>query len=124
MGTIKLKIGLLAVLMLTVAVGATAQQSSATLRGRVADEFGGLIVGATVTVADANGVQRTATTDAEGNFAFPSLPPGRYTLTVISPGFAVYENSEVELAAGANVQSNITLTVAIEQTEVTVEAGA
>ena len=122
MGTIKLKIGLLAVLLFSLAVGATAQQSSGTLRGKVADEFGGLIVGATVTVADANGVQKTATTDAEGNFAFPSLPPGRYTLTVVAPGFAVYENSEVELAAGANVESNVTLTVAIEQTEVTVEA--
>ena len=33
-----------------------AQQSSGTLRGRVADEFGGLIVGATVTVADQNGI--------------------------------------------------------------------
>src|SRR5688572_25852762 len=120
MGTIKLKISLLAVLLF--AAGATAQQSSGTLRGKVADEFGGLIVGATVTVADASGVQKTATTDAEGNFAFPSLPPGRYTLTVVAPGFAVYENSEVELAAGANVQSDITLTVAIEQTEVTVEA--
>src|SRR5687768_3447461 len=120
MGTIKLKISLLAVLLF--AAGATAQQSSGTLRGKVADEFGGLIVGATVTVADASGVQKTATTDAEGNFAFSSLPPGRYTLTVVAPGFAVYENSEVELAAGANVQSDITLTVAIEQTEVTVEA--
>src|SRR5688572_10579337 len=120
MGTIKLKISLLAVLLF--AAGATAQQSSGTLRGKVADEFGGLIVGATVTVADASGVQKTATTDAEGNFAFSSLPPGRYTLTVVAPGFSVYENSEVELAAGANVQSDVTLTVAIEQTEVTVEA--
>ena len=122
MGTNKFKIGLLTALLLIVAAGASAQQSSGTLRGQVADEFGGLIVGATVTVEDSNGVQKTATTDAEGNFAFPSLPPGRYTLTVSSPGFAVYENSEVELAAGANVQSNVTLTVAIEQTEVTVEA--
>ena len=75
MGTIKLKIGLLAVLLLSVTISATAQQSSGTLRGKVADEFVGLIVGATVTVADANGVQKTATTDAEGNFAFPFCRP-------------------------------------------------
>ena len=120
---VKLKIScLLSVLLLTISFSTSAQQSAGSVRGVVSDEFGGLIVGATVTVADANGVQKTATTDAEGNYAFPSLPPGRYTLTVVSPGFAVYENTELEIAAGANVQSNVTLSVAIEQAEVTIEA--
>ena len=75
--------------------GVEAQQSSGTLRGQVADEFGGLIVGATVTVADQNGVEKQATTDAEGNYAFPSLPPGRYTLTAIAPGFDSTRSSRV-----------------------------
>jgi len=103
---------------------AFAQQSSGTLRGRVADEFGGLIVGATVTVADQNGVEKSATTDAEGNYSFPSLPPGRYTLHASAPGFALFENTEVEVAAGRTVPFNITLSVAIEQAEVTITAEA
>ncbi len=120
---VKLKFGsLVAALLLACSVSGFAQQSSGTLRGQVADEFGGLIVGATISVADPNGVQKTANTDAEGNYAFPSLPPGRYTITATAPGFATYENLEVEVPAGGTIPHNITLTVAIEQTEVTVEA--
>jgi uncharacterized membrane protein YgcG len=110
------------VILFLCAVTVVAQQSSGTLRGQVADEFGGLIVGATVTVADQNGVEKTATTDGEGNYAFASLPPGRYVLTAAAPGFATYENTEVEVTAGRTVPLNITLNVAIEQAEVTVTA--
>ena len=63
------------------------QQSLGTLRGQVADEFGGLIVGATVTAADTSGVERTATTDDEGHYVFSALPPGRYTVRANAPGF-------------------------------------
>jgi hypothetical protein len=113
---------LVSVFLLALTSSSVAQQSSGTLRGQVADEFGGLIVGATVSVADQNGVAKTTTTDAEGNYAFPSLPPGRYTVTATSAGFATYENQEVEVTAGGNVPLNITLSVAIEEAEVTVEA--
>lgn len=96
------------------------QQSSATLRGQVADELGGLIVGASVTAADASGVEKTATTDDEGRYSFSSLAPGRYTVRVVAPGFALYENAEVEVAAGGTDPLNITLPVAIEEQVVTV----
>ena len=113
----------IAVLLICVSI-TFAQQSSGTLRGRVADEFGGLIIGATVAVADQNGVEKTATTDAEGNYSFPSLPPGRYTLHASAPGFAPFENTEVEVTAGRTVPLNVTLSVAIEQAEVTITAEA
>ncbi|HEX8140419.1 MAG TPA: carboxypeptidase regulatory-like domain-containing protein [Pyrinomonadaceae bacterium] len=95
------------------------QQSSGTLRGQVADEFGGLIVGATVTVTDASGVERTTTTDDEGRYAFTGLAPGRYTLRATSEGFAAFENT-AEVTAGRTEPLNLTLSVAIEQVEVTV----
>ncbi len=96
------------------------QQSSGSLRGQVADELGGLIVGATVTAADTSGVEKTATTDDEGLYSFSSLPPGRYTVRVVAPGFALYENAEVEVTAGRTDPLNITLPVAIEEQVVTV----
>ncbi|HEX8749053.1 MAG TPA: carboxypeptidase regulatory-like domain-containing protein, partial [Pyrinomonadaceae bacterium] len=98
------------------------QQSTATLRGTVADEFGGLIVGATVTVADASGVQKQATTDEEGRYSFSALAPGRYTLNVSAPGFASYDNAGVEVLAGRTDPLNVTLSIAVEQVEVTVSA--
>ena len=65
---------------------ARAQQSLGTLRGKVADELGGVIIGATVTATDSAGVAKTATTDEQGNYVFTALAPGRYTLRVAQPG--------------------------------------
>jgi Carboxypeptidase regulatory-like domain/TonB dependent receptor len=100
------------------------QQSQGTLRGQVMDELGGLVVGAGVTATDASGVERTATTNEEGRYAFSSLAPGRYTVRVTAPGFTLYENAEVEVTAGRTEPFDILLTVAIEQEEVTVTAEA
>lgn len=101
---------------------AFAQSSTGTLRGQVQDVLGGLVVGVTVTATDAAGVARTATTSDEGQFVFAALPPGRYTVRLESPGFDVYENTEVEVTAGGINPLNIILNVAIEAEEVTVTA--
>ena len=104
--------------------GVVAQQSLGTLRGKVSDELGGVIIGATVTATDAAGVEKTAETDEQGNYVFTGLPPGRYTLRINQGGFASFENAAVEVQAGRTEPLDITLTVAIEQEEVTVTAEA
>src|SRR5215210_3567954 len=90
-----------------------AQQSLGTLRGNVKDELGGVIIGATVTVADAAGVEKTAETDEQGNYSFAGLAPGRYAVRINQGGFAPYENLAVEVRAGRTEPLDITLTVAI-----------
>jgi Carboxypeptidase regulatory-like domain len=102
----------------------SAQQSSGTLRGQVKDELGGVIVGATVTATDATGSEKTATTDNEGRYVFSALAPGVYAIRINHSGFAAYENLGVEVQAGRTDPLDITLTVAIEQEEVTVTAEA
>lgn len=99
-----------------------AQQSAGTLRGQVADSFGGVIIGATVAATDAAGVERAGVTDDEGRYAFAGLPPGLYTLRVTAPGFDVYENAAVEVTAGRTDPLDVVLTVAIEEEVVTVTA--
>src|SRR5690242_16390744 len=94
---------------------ASAQQSLGTLRGNVKDELGGVIIGATVTAADAAGVEKTATTDEQGNYSFAGLPPGRYTVRINHAGFTPYENPAVEVQPGRSAPLDIVLTVAIEQ---------
>ncbi|HEY0004284.1 MAG TPA: carboxypeptidase regulatory-like domain-containing protein [Pyrinomonadaceae bacterium] len=103
-------------------IPAHAQQSLGTLRGQVTDEFGGLIVGASLSVADAAGVEKTATSDNEGRYVFSALAPGVYTLRASAPGFAAFENTGVEVAAGRTDPLNITLAVALEEAVVMVEA--
>ncbi|HLM54650.1 MAG TPA: carboxypeptidase regulatory-like domain-containing protein, partial [Pyrinomonadaceae bacterium] len=109
-------------LVLFLCVSVAGQQSQGTLRGQVTDELGGVVVGAIVTATDAAGVERTATTDDEGRYAFSALPPGRYTIRLTQAGFVPFENTAVEVTAGRTDPLDIVLTVAIEQEEVTVTA--
>lgn len=100
---------------------ASAQQpSSGSLRGRVADALGGLIVGATVTVVDAKGAERHVATNGEGLYLISGLAPGRYNVRVAARGFATYENADVDISAGHTLSLNIELSVTIEKQEVTV----
>jgi len=113
-------------LILTFAMTLTtfAQGGGGTLRGRVADQFGGILIGATVTAADANGAEKTATTNEEGVYQFTGLAPGLYTVRVQSPGFALYENTTIQVSPGRSASLDITLEVAIAEEEVTVAGQA
>jgi hypothetical protein len=111
-------------LILVLSAGATlGQQTRGTVKGRVFDEFGGVIVGATVAAMDGNGVEKKiARTNGDGAFILSGLEPGKYTVRATAEGFAVYENTEVDLTGGQNRQLDITLKVTIEQQKVTVSA--
>src|SRR3954462_13659873 len=102
------------------AVGASARQATGAVRGQLADEFGGVTVGATVTVTDSTGKSKTVTSDADGNFSVVGLAPGKYNVRAVAAGFALYENAEVDVIAGRNELGKITLGVSLEKEEVTV----
>lgn len=114
--------GRLLLILLLCAGVAIGQQGAGSLKGQISDEFGGVIVGATVVAVDANGVAKTVSTNGEGNFVFNGLAPGKYTIRVTAPGFARYENADVEAIAGRSQQLNVTLKVTIDQQKVTVAA--
>lgn len=91
-----------------------AQQTRGTLRGSITDELGAVIVGANVTLTDASGVQKKATTNGEGVYNFAGLAPGKYTLQAVAPGFAPSDGKEVEIS-GARQTMDLTLHVTIEE---------
>ncbi|MBA2341039.1 MAG: carboxypeptidase regulatory-like domain-containing protein, partial [Pyrinomonadaceae bacterium] len=101
-----------------------AQRASGILAGRVVDQQGGIVVGATVTVADASGVERTTTTNDDGAYTFTNLAPGRYIVRINQSGFAAYENAEVEITTGKRTELDISLSVALQEEQVTVESQA
>lgn len=77
-----------------------AQGSSGTVSGRVVDATGGAVAGAEVHIqnqADRN--LRNFATTAEGDFVFPNLVPGDYTLSIKMAGFKGYEKKDIHLAA-------------------------
>jgi Carboxypeptidase regulatory-like domain len=99
-------------------------QARASLRGVISDEFGAAIVGATVTLTDASGAAKTATTNADGAYAFTALAPGKYKVHAIANGFAVSTDAEVDVAAGRRDPVNITLKIAGIESQVKVNANA
>ncbi len=99
-----------------------AQQALGSLHGQVVDEFGGLIIGATVTAVDATGKEKTTVTDSEGNYVLNGLAPGTYVIKAIAPGFSLLENTDVVITAGKRELLKLTLSVAIEKEEVSVSS--
>ena len=89
-----------------------AQITSGTVQGDVLDEKGGSVPGATVEARnlDTNFTQ-TDTTNADGHFAFLSLAPGRYTLTISKSGFATVLQQNVNLTVGQTISIPVTLKV-------------
>ena len=108
--------------MLLCATVGLAQQTRGTLRGVIKDELGGTIVGATVTLTDANGVEKTATTNGEGAYVFNGLAPGKYSLRATAKGFANTDETDVDLTRGARASMDLTLKVTIEEQKVTIAA--
>jgi hypothetical protein len=99
-----------------------AQQTRGSLRGVIKDELGATIVGATVTLVDATGVEKTATTNGEGAYVFNGLAPGKYVVRASATGFANADETEVDLKAGGRESLDLTLKVTIEEQKVTIAA--
>ena len=112
--------GMVVCLLVIAALGFAQQRTAGVLTGRVMDQFGGVIVGATVAAIDSSGAEKTVTTNQEGAYTFTGLIPGTYNVRAQATGFAPYENTNVQIAAGRREALDITLTVTIEETQVTV----
>ena len=97
------------------------QQNTGALKGTVTDQLGSLVVGAKVTVRNARGVANTATKNSSGVYEFRRLEPGIYELKIVSPGFSVYEEKEIEIQARELKTVNAQLEVGLEEQQVTVD---
>ena len=92
---------------------------TASLRGVVTDESGGVVPGATVTAAGPTAPTRTTRTNNEGAYSYTGLPPGEYTVRVAASGLALPEPARIMLQAGAQTL-NLELKVAAMTEQVTV----
>jgi len=94
-----------------VAAGATAQTTTGTISGRVADSQGLALPGVTVTASSTNlqGV-RTVVTSSNGDYIFSALPSGTYTLKFELSGFQTQDRT-VAVAPTQTVPLDVTLGV-------------
>ena len=115
----------LAAMLLLCSIAAFAQSERGTIQGSVKDSSGAVVVGARVTVTNADTNSAVNFTSGEtGDFAIPSLQAGMYTVRVEKEGFRPSVISRLALNAGTNVRADVTLEVGSTTTAVEVEASA
>src|ERR1044072_5595923 len=110
----KANLSLSAAILVLLGAGTAPGQRTAELRGRVVDQLGAVVVGATVVVTDADGSTKKTTTNSEGRFSFSNLAAGRYSVAISASGFALQEIADVQVTAGRVQQLETILQVAIE----------
>jgi len=110
---------------LFLSAAAFAQISTAQLDGKVTDDSGAVLPGATVTVTqtDTQAV-RTVVTDGEGAYLLSNLAPGPYRLEVMLQGFRSYAQTGIVLQVAATATINVPLALGSVEETVTVEAAA
>jgi Carboxypeptidase regulatory-like domain/TonB-dependent Receptor Plug Domain len=105
--------------------GAPAQTGTSRITGTVTDTTGAVVQGATVTALnEATGIAQTQTTTDAGLYAFPSLPVGKYTITVEKTGFKTAKRTANILEVNTPLTADMTLAAGEVSEVVTVQAGA
>ncbi|HJZ99117.1 MAG TPA: carboxypeptidase regulatory-like domain-containing protein [Candidatus Solibacter sp.] len=112
-------------LLLLVAALCSAQESSATITGKITDPSQAAIAGATVTARDAErGTTWSTKTNDEGVYTFTRLPVGRYELKVEATGFQTALRPAFDLSLNQTAKIDIALTLGPVSAQVEVTTAA
>lgn len=80
---------------------AHAQTVAGSIIGTAVDQSGAVVPAASVTLLDtATAATRSATSDADGVFHFPNVPPSVYTVSINAQGFKQSVTTQIELGQG------------------------
>ena len=102
---------------------AGAQNFRGGINGTVTDQGGAAIPGAQVQITDdGTGVAHSSVASSSGEFNFPDLPLGTYTVSATSSGFETLKVGKVPVTAGSIYTLPVKLAVASEATTVEVSA--
>ena len=106
---------------ISLAAPAHAQQTTGNITGRILDEQGAGVPGATVTARNGQtGLTRTETSDEAGVYRLTGLPVGAYELRVDISGFQTLTRSGVDVNVSQTLTLDFTLRVAGLAEQVTV----
>jgi hypothetical protein len=105
------------------AAPAHAQLLQGAVEGNVTDASQAAVVGAEVTITNeqTNNI-RTTTTGAAGNYSFPTVNTGTFTLSVTSPGFQTHNQRGITVSINSVARVNVALEVGAVTETITVEA--
>src|SRR5215470_10679826 len=103
----------------------SAQTTSTTILGAVADTAGAVVAGAKITAINTKtGVKREATSSSTGDFSFPLLDVGVYDVTVEAHGFRPEVRRSIILEINEKVRVDFSLQIGAttEKIEIVAEA--
>jgi hypothetical protein len=104
---------------------ALAQTTVSTIEGTIKDASGSVVPGAQIVLkSPALGIERTATSDANGFYRITALPAGNYSLSISHAGFASRDFNDIELTLNRTLTLDIPLEVGAVQGQVDVVAYA
>ena len=96
-----------------------------SISGTVKDQSDALVPGAGLTLVNLDiTTSYKARTDAQGFYSFPSLPVGRYEMTIEATGFKTQKKTGIVVDADAAVRVDLSLEVGERNETVTVSAVA
>lgn len=111
--------------VLLVSAHAGAQTDTGAIVGTVRDQSGAIVPGATVTATQlGTNVSVTAVTNASGQYSFPTLRIGTYSVTAELPGFSRTTHPDVPLNVQDRLQINLSLRLGDLTEELVVVGGA
>ncbi|MGD0226484.1 MAG: TonB-dependent receptor [Terriglobia bacterium] len=96
--------------LVIIAAPALAQESRATIVGRVTDSSGAVVPGATVTATNQQtNVAVHTVSNAVGDYLIPALNPGTYNVSVALAGFKTSERDNIQLRILDRIRLDFTL---------------
>lgn len=116
---------LLTLLVSVVGLSSAQESTVSGIVGQVTDPSHAAIADATVRVTNVDtNAERTTTTDANGNFSVPNLPPARYKVTIEKAGFSTAVVEPFDLRVGETSRRSVSLQVGSVNQTVDVSAEA
>src|SRR6202522_1761483 len=100
----------LALLVLSFSHALFGQAVNATLLGTITDSSGATVAGAKVTATEvATGLIHQSVTNESGNFTFPDMEPGTYSVTAEAKGFKKETHENIDLPTNTSTRVDFSL---------------
>lgn len=114
-----------AAMLILCVVNASAQSFTGSILGTIRDPSGGAVSGASLVVINtATNARTERSSDTQGNYIAPLLPPGEYLVEVESPGFKKVVRRGVVLQVQQQAQVDIVLEVGAITESISVTSNA
>jgi hypothetical protein len=108
-------------LILSLSPSLFGQAVNATLLGTITDSTGATVSGAKVTATEtATGLIHESVTNESGNYTFPDMPPGKYSITAEAKGFKKDTHQNIDLLSNSSTRVDVSMVTGSVSEEVLV----